>query len=68
MTQAEYAALPAFFRGASKATIEAQYARNAQGLRTMESKALRTGRKVGGFTASQLTERAERFETLSRRS
>ncbi len=65
MTDSEYAAQSAFFRAFPKATLEAQYAKNAKSLRAMLAKAEATGRKVGGFTADVLRERAETFERLS---
>ena len=68
MTRLEYESRPAVFQQATQDQLEAQYARNAQGLRAMESRAIATGRKVGGYTATQLAERAARFETLSHRS
>lgn len=45
--------------------IRAQYAKNADGLRTMAAKAARTGRRVNGFTVEHLTERATEYTRLS---
>ena len=68
MTQAAYDALPPFFRRFPKDVLERQYARNAVSLRALFEKAERTGRKVNGYTAAQLLEKAEEFHALSHAS
>lgn len=65
MTAGEYNALPAFFRAFPKERLEQQYAANAATLRTMQGKAERTGKTVGGLTADQLRASADRFTALS---
>lgn len=68
MTETEYAHLPAFFRAFPKARLEEQYAKNAIGLRRLQTKAERLGRKVNGYTADQLRAKADEYERLSHAS
>ena len=45
--------------------LRAQYARNLAGLESMLAKALKTGRKVGGYTADELAAGVADFRALS---
>ena len=45
--------------------LRAGYARNAAGLRRMADQAIRTGKRVGGFTADYLTAKADTYRALS---
>lgn len=55
-----------FFNQFSREQIKKQYAKNAEGLKQMEEKALRTGKKVNGFTFEQLYESRIRFQELAK--
>ena len=46
----------------SEDRIRQQYADNAAVLKTMYEKAVRTGKKVNGYTAAQLKEDYQRYE------
>lgn len=48
--------------GASTERVRAQFAKNAEQLRAMESKARETGKKVNGYTADRLAELAAMAE------
>lgn len=54
-----------FFSQFTPDQLRTQYAKNAAGLRFMLARAERTGRKVNGFTASQLRDRVATFERLA---
>lgn len=46
-------------------TLQAAYARNAAGLRTLLDRAEKTGRKVNGYTAEELRHSVAECERLS---
>jgi hypothetical protein len=58
----EIKAVP-FFSQFTDAQIRAQVKKSLEGIQIMEGKAIATGKKVGGFTVSQL---AENTGTLSK--
>jgi hypothetical protein len=45
---------PAFFLQFTEEQMRAQYARNVEGFETMLARAIKTGKKVGGYTEAQL--------------
>lgn len=47
------------------ANIIKQYKSNAEGLRQMAQKALSTGRKINGYTATELTEKADAYDLIA---
>lgn len=55
-----------FYSQFSDEQIKRQVKANAEGLRKMEARALQTGKKVGGFTADQLSEMAVHYEKLAK--
>lgn len=54
-----------FFAQFSEEQIRRQMQSNAEGLREMHAKAMKNGKKVGGFTVAQLNDMATRFENIS---
>jgi hypothetical protein len=55
----------AFRFGCTADQARALYRKNAEGLRQMQAKAARTGRKVGGYTAAELAQRADAMQALA---
>lgn len=55
----------AFF-GCTQEQLQTQYKANAEILATMRNKAIRTGKKVGNYTADQLTVRAAKYKELAK--
>lgn len=55
----------AFFARFTPDQIRAQYARNANGLRTMLAKAERTGKRVNGYAAADLRASVADYEAMS---
>lgn len=53
-----------FFSQFTEEQIRKQVKANAEGLRKMEAKAVKTGKKVGGYTADQLNQMASRYENM----
>ncbi len=51
--------------GCTREQLNAQYAKNADGLNSMREKAAKTGKKVNGYTEKQLAEHADRYKSLS---
>jgi hypothetical protein len=60
---ADIKAIP-FWSQFSEEQIKASVKRSAEGIRTMQAKALSTGKKVGGFTSDQLEEIAFNYENM----
>lgn len=55
----------AIFFNISLKRISEQYADNAKGIETMLLKAIKTGKKVNGYTAEQLKELLKKFQFLA---
>lgn len=45
--------------------LKEQYKANAEGMQRMYNKAVKTSKKVGGFTAEQLKAKIEEFKNLA---
>lgn len=54
-----------FFSQFSKDAIKHQYRENLKGLQQMLDKAIRTGKRVNGYTKEQLQQMVDKFKTLS---
>lgn len=52
--------------GCTEQQLQNQYKHNADTLTAMRDKASKTGKKVGNYTAEQLTERAAKYSELSK--
>lgn len=55
-----------FFSQFSKDAIKNQYRENAKGLQQMLDKAIKTGKKQNGYTATQLQQLVNQFNKLSK--
>lgn len=52
--------------GCSLEQLNSQYADNAKVLKGMQAKAVKSGKKVNGYTADQLKEAANTYDNLSK--
>lgn len=54
------------FFGVSTDNLKRQYAENAKVLETMHAKAVKTGKKVNGYTAAQLQTMTEQYKAKAK--
>ncbi len=51
--------------GCSLEQLNNQYSENSKGLKEMEKRAIKTGKKYNGYTATQLNQLSKQYKALS---